>query len=83
MGGRNLAAASATRNRLPLRNSHFLWLGIQTARSQFNVHSRGAKNMNDDAKVPEEYAAELRAQFPDITDAGIASFWRARHLQTD
>lgn len=39
--------------------------------------------MNDDAKVPEEYAAELRAQFPDITDAGIASFWRARHLPTD
>jgi len=33
--------------------------------------------------IPVEYAAELRAKWPDITDAGIASFWRARHLPTD
>lgn len=33
--------------------------------------------------VPAEYAAELRAAMPGITEAGIASYWRARHLPTD
>jgi hypothetical protein len=35
------------------------------------------------APMPDSYAAELRAAFPNITEAGIASYWRARHLPTD
>ena len=36
-----------------------------------------------EADMPREYALDLRKRYPGITDAGINSYWRARHLPTD
>jgi hypothetical protein len=45
---------------------------------------KGCDNLEkEDDEMTDEYAAEVRAVYPDITDAGLASFWRARHLPTD
>lgn len=59
------------------------FVAIDKAKQDFNAMHYDTVLGKDGDAMPESYAAELRAAFPNITEAGIASYWRARHLPTD